>query len=179
MKCISFVRYSIIINGVLEGSIQLKRGIRQGDPLSPYLFILCVEALSSNLMQAEQSGSMRGVPTSPRGLRLNHLFFADDSLLFCKATTQDWQRLTIILEGYEQALGQRLNRDRTSIFFSRNTRQEVGDLILRLSGVPTTQRYDKYLGLPVLVGKSRIREFQSLTERVRKKVSDWKMKFLS
>jgi hypothetical protein len=87
--------------------------------------------------------------------------------------------LADILEVYERASGQLLNREKTSIFFSRNTCEEVKEVILRIAGIPATQRYDKYLGLPALVGKSRIREFQSIKERVSKRVNDWKTKFLS
>jgi hypothetical protein len=110
---------------------------------------------------------------------LNHLFFADDSLIFCKAQEADWNSLTSILECYEKASGQRLNRDKTSIFFSRNSCPSAKECILQLSGIPATQRYEKYLGLPSLVGKSRICEFQNITDRVRKKLNDWKSIFLS
>ena len=72
-----------------------------------------------------------------------------------------------------------LNKEKTYIFFSRNTDDSTKEIILRLAGVPATQRYDKYLGLLALVGKSRIREFQSKKDRVRNRVSDWKTKFLS
>jgi hypothetical protein len=89
MKCVSSVTYSVLINGNPVGSIRPTRGLRQGDPLSPYLFILCAEVLSFQLQKAERTGLLGGVPTSPRGLRLNHLFFADDSLLFCKTTIHD------------------------------------------------------------------------------------------
>jgi ribonuclease HI len=179
MQCLKSVRYSILVNGQPVGDIRPSRGIRQGDPLSPYLFILCAEALSSLLHHAESTGWLAGVPTSPKGPRLNHLFFADDSLLFCKATSGEWCRLSNLLEQYEKASGQKLNKEKTSIFFSRNTSQEAKDCILQLSGIPATQRYDKYLGLPALVGKSRVREFQSIKERVWKRLNDWKTKFLS
>jgi hypothetical protein len=140
---------------------------------------LCAEALSAQLTKAERIGLLKGVPTSPRGPRINHLFFADDSLLFCRAIPAEWHRLEGILELYERASGQMLNRDKTSIFFSRNTCNSVKENILRLAGVPTTQQYDKYLGLPALVGKSRIREFQSIKDRVRNKINEWKTKFMS
>jgi hypothetical protein len=61
-----------------------------------------------------------------------------------------------------------LNRDKTSFFFSQNTSNKVKELIIRLASVLATQRYDKYIGLPALVGKSRTREFQSIKERVSK-----------
>jgi ribonuclease HI len=120
-----------------------------------------------------------GTPTSPRGMRICHLFFADDSLLFCKATAQEWGKMSALLETYEKAFGQRLNKDKTAVFFSRNTTQIVREEMLRLVGVPASQRYDTYLGLPALVGKSRIREFQMLKDRVKRRVSDWKTKLLS
>jgi hypothetical protein len=88
------------------GHIQPKRDIRQGDPLSPYLFIICAEALSGLLLQVERSGSLTGVLTSKNGPRISHLFFADDSLLFCKANSVEWRRLMKILEKYEVASGQ-------------------------------------------------------------------------
>ena len=72
-----------------------------------------------------------------------------------------------------------LNRDKTSIFFSRNTSNEVKEVIIRLAGVLATQKYDKYLGLLALVEKSHIREYQSIKEQVSKRVNDWKTKFLS
>jgi hypothetical protein len=63
-------------------------GIRQGGPLSPYLFIICAKTLSSILSQTKSTCWIVGVPTSPKGPKLNHLFFTDDNLLFCKATTR-------------------------------------------------------------------------------------------
>jgi hypothetical protein len=179
MKCLTSISYSVIVNGCPVGCIRPTRGLRQEDPLSPYLFILCAKVLSFKLYQAERNGYLDGVPTSPRGPRLNHLFFADDSLLFCKATLSDWQWMAFILEGYENASGQRLNRDKTVVFFSRNTCVEARALILDMTGVPSSQMYDNYLGLPALVGKSGLKEFQYIIDRVRKRISDWKVKFLS
>jgi hypothetical protein len=115
---------------------------------------------------------LSGVPTSPGGPRLNHLFFADDSLIYCKAHPEDWHALTKLLANYEVVSGQRLNRDKTSIFFSRNTSQEMRDTILQLSGIPASQRYDKCLGLPTLVGKSQVREFHDIVEKVRRRLDD-------
>jgi hypothetical protein len=129
------VSYSVIVNGSPVGRFEPSKGIRQGDLLSPYLFILCVEVLSMKLAQEELSGHLKGVPTSFKGLRLNHLFFADDSLFFCKATEQEWNHLRMVLGSYEEELGQRLNNDKTFIFFSRNTSQDTKDRILQLAGV--------------------------------------------
>jgi hypothetical protein len=100
MECVRTVTYSIMVNGQAVGRIKPSRGIRQGDPLSPYLFLLCAEAFSSMLSKAERTGVITGVPKGPK---LSHLFFADDSLLFCKANSVEWRRLTKLLEEYEIA----------------------------------------------------------------------------
>ncbi|GLT61041.1 hypothetical protein SLA2020_337760 [Shorea laevis] len=91
----------------------------------------------------------------------------------------EWRRLTKILDRYERASGQKLNKDKTAIFFSRNTSPEAREIILQLSGVPASQNFDKYLGLPALVGRSKIREFHNIKDRVWKRLNDWKTKFLS
>ncbi|XP_059436088.1 uncharacterized protein LOC132169016 [Corylus avellana] len=179
MQCVSTAHYAVLVNGIPTGKIIPTRGIRQGDPISPYLFLICAEALSTMLTKADYSGELRGVPTSKRGPRLNHLFFADDSLLFCRADICHWTRLTTILKSYELASGQRLNSSKTAIFFSRNTLVETKEQILEVVGIPSSQRYDTYLGLPALVGKSRSKEFKGIIDRVWKRLQDWKLKFLS
>ena len=86
MQCLSTVTYAIKINGVPKGHIIPSRGLCQGDPLSPYLFLLCAEGLSAMLHQAVQEKRLRGVSICRRGPKISHLFFADDSLIFGRAT---------------------------------------------------------------------------------------------
>jgi hypothetical protein len=80
---------------------------------------------------------------------------------------------------YERASGQRLNKDKTSVFFSRNTSLEARQWFLEMFAIPESQRFDTYLGLPALVGKSRISEFHNIIDRVRRRLTNWKTKFLS
>jgi hypothetical protein len=89
MTCVSLVTYSILINGDPVGLIKSSRGIQQGDPISPYLFLLCAEVLSSLLQQAKAKGVITRVPTSPKGPKISHLFFAYDK---CKANLVEWRR---------------------------------------------------------------------------------------
>jgi hypothetical protein len=110
MVCVRTLTYSILINGQPHGRILPSRGIRQGDPLSPYFFILCAEGLSTLLRGAEQDGRITGLPITRGGTRINHLFFADDSLLFCRSSILEWARIQEILEIYEMASGQKINR---------------------------------------------------------------------
>jgi hypothetical protein len=83
MMCVKTVKYSVIVNGNPCGLITPYRGIRQADPISPYLFLLYAEALSAMITRANGDGRLMGVPTSKRGPEISHLFFTDDSLLFC------------------------------------------------------------------------------------------------
>jgi hypothetical protein len=179
MSCVGSVSYTILVNGQPSGNIKPTRGIRQWDPLSPYLFLLCAEALSALLTRVVKKRVLTGVPTSRKGPRLSHLFFADDSLIFCKANSVEWRRLTKLLDKYEAASGQKLNKDKTSIFFSRNTSQEKREEISQLSGLQATQSYDKYLRLPTLVGKSRMQAFRGIKDRVWNCLNNWKTKFLT
>ena len=85
MTYIRMVSYSALVYGKSYGKITPTRGIQQGDPLSPYFFIMCAERLSSLLQRAEANRWITGLPITRGGILINHLLFADDSLLFCKA----------------------------------------------------------------------------------------------
>jgi hypothetical protein len=127
----------------------------------------------------EQKGVIMGVPTSKRGPSLSHIFFVNDSLLFYKANSMEWKRLTKILEKYGEASGQRLNKDKPSIFFSRNTSPSRRIEISQLLGIHATQSYNKYLGLPTVMGKSKSNAFRNIKNKVWKCLNGWKTKFLS
>lgn len=98
MQCVSSVTYAINFNGEKRGFIRPTRGLRQGDPLCPYLFLICAEGFSSLLKQAVVQGKLTGVRIAQEAPRLSHLFLADDSLIFCKATTMETGQLRRILE---------------------------------------------------------------------------------
>lgn len=86
MACVSIVLYSFVINGGVCGSMSLSRGLHQGDPLSPYLFILVANAFSRMLQSKVQENQIHGAKVSRNGPIISHLLFADDSLLFTRAT---------------------------------------------------------------------------------------------
>ena len=130
-------------------------------------------------MLSYQDGNLTGFPTSKKGPRVSHLFFADDSLLFCRANLMEWDALTKLLGQYEEVSGQRLNNNKTALYFSRNTLEVEKSRSAGVSGIPTTQCYDSYLGLPALVGKSRTATFKGIVDRVWRQLQDWKLKFLS
>lgn len=82
-SCICTVSFSVLVNGEPNGNFTPNRGFRQGDPLSPYLFLLSAKSLHSLIQQTEDHGSLQGVSLCGAGPKVSHLFFADDSLLFC------------------------------------------------------------------------------------------------
>jgi len=179
MTCVRSVTYSILVNSQPYGKIVPSRGLRQGDPLSPYLFLIVAEGLSSLMAKAEAENRITGVPIAAGGFRLSHLFFADDSLLFCRANFPEWLNLAQVLQTYEKASGQQLNMAKTSVFFSRNTREEFKEFIRNSVGVATMTGFEKYLGLPTLVGRSKKRTFAYICGRVKERLDGWKEKFLS
>ena len=85
MSCISSVSYSVLLNGQLVGNIKPSHGLRQGNPLLPYLFLMCAMGLQSLLNKAEVEEHIRGVAIYRNGPKVSQLFFADDSVLFCSA----------------------------------------------------------------------------------------------
>ena len=105
MSCIKSVSYSVLLNGVPSRTIKPSRGLRQGDPLSPYLFLLCAMGLQGLLHKAESEGVIRGVSICKNGPRVSHLFFADDSVLFCRAKESECQVILDLLSVYERGSG--------------------------------------------------------------------------
>ncbi|KAL5770257.1 hypothetical protein ACOSP7_014411 [Xanthoceras sorbifolium] len=104
MECISSVKYSVLINGEAVGMFYPSRGLRQGDLLSPYLFLLCAEGLSSLICSVERSDIFSGLRCSRSGPKITHLFFADDSLIFTKANVNECLVLKEFLLKYELAM---------------------------------------------------------------------------
>lgn len=105
MACVTSVTFSVLLNGNSHGFIKPEQGIRQGDPLSPFIFILCAEALVHVLNNAEENGRIQGIKLSLAGPVVHHLLFADDSLLLCKANPKEASELVEFLRLYGEAYG--------------------------------------------------------------------------
>ena len=118
------------------------------------------------ITKANRDGLLSRVPTSKGGPILSHLFFTDDNLLFCRSNVVQWNQLSSILHAYEVASGQKMNTNKMGIFFSRNTTTDDKKHVQELAGIPVDQCYDKYVGLPALVGRLRTKAFKHIKERV-------------
>ncbi|GMI86859.1 hypothetical protein HRI_002355200 [Hibiscus trionum] len=179
LRCISSVTYSVNFNGRLSETFSPTRGVRQGDPLSPYLFLFCAEGLSSLLHNARVSRLITGAKTGRSGIPISHLFFADDSILFGSSTIEDATRLREIVSYYERASGQLVNYNKSAIFFSGNVSQSLTNSISNLFNVRVSVNPEKYLGLPNLIGRNKKAAFASLTDKMNKKTDSWSTRFLS
>ncbi|KAG2701610.1 hypothetical protein I3760_06G053400 [Carya illinoinensis] len=105
MKCISSVTYVVLVNGKPGETVVPSRELRQGDPLSPYLFLLCAKGLSALLNKAKSRSELKGVAVARGGLRVTYLLFADDCIIFEKASWMEWRKIMDILGTYEAASG--------------------------------------------------------------------------
>ena len=113
------------------------------------------------------------------GYCLAHLLFADDSFIFCQAIERECQHLLELLSRYEQAFGQAIKRQKTTLFFSRNTKTEVKVAIQGMRSARIMENREKYLGLPMVGGKSKVNTFKELGEKITRRVLGWKEKYIS
>lgn len=152
MKCVTSVRFTVRVNGELLPYFTPSRGLRQGDPYSPYLFLLCAEGLTTLLKNLGGAQVDRGIRVSNNSPWVNHFLFADDSLIFMNAKEESAQRLNLVLRIYGDYFGQCVNREKSSIFFSPNTTDPVRQTLAFLSRL-STRDTSVYLlqrgGLPV------------------------------
>ena len=165
MQCISTVSYFYLINDTAQGSVKPQRGIRQGDPLSPYLFILCGEVLSGLCTRAKERGTLRGIKVARNCPEVNHLLF--DTIFFCQATEANCLTLEKILLQYEEASGQRINKEKSSITFSTKTPTERRTMVKEMTEITREGGSGKYLGLPEHFGRRKRDLFTSIVDRIR------------
>jgi hypothetical protein len=167
------------VNGDLTDSFKPERGLWQGGPLSPYLFLLCAEAFSPLLKKGEEDGLIAEVKICTGAPSISHLLFIDDSLILIRANEGDCRHLQSILQIYESCLGQVINNGKSAILFSKNTKVEQKRVVCDLLQVTKETMNEKYLGLPVHVGKSKMNTFAYLKDRIWKRMQGWNEKFLS
>jgi ribonuclease HI len=179
IKCVSIVQLSILINGNPSLPFSPQRGLRQGDPLSPYLFIICADVLSGLLSQAHLGKHIHGVKIAPSAPEITHLLFADDSLFFCRADKEEARYIKHIIQTYQEASGQMVNLDKSELMFSKcvpvNNQREISQVL----PMQRVDHFSSYLGMPMEMGRSKAQLFSHLSDKVWKKLKGWKEKKLS
>ncbi|XP_045797508.1 uncharacterized protein LOC123891638 [Trifolium pratense] len=179
MKCVSTVKFSILIDGYPSQEFCPQRGLRQGDPLSPYLFIICANVLSGLISRAQQEKLIHGVKISQGAPEISHLLFADDSLIFCRATSKEVSTIHEIIQAYQKASGQLVNLAKSEMLFSKGVTADIKGEVSRILPMQTVEHFSKYLGMPIMHGRSKQQIFNYIKEKIWKKLKGWKEKNLS
>jgi hypothetical protein len=176
-KCVTTTSFSVIFNGEPLEKFKPTRGIRQGDPISPYLFLLCAKGLSCLLNK--NNDQEKGIVVAKNAPKISHLLFADDSLLFFKANANGAEEIKMLLNAYCDASGQRINYEKSSIFFSKKCSNNLKEAVKEKIHVSNEALTERYLGLPTDVGRSKGGAFKYLKDQVWKRVQGWMEQSLS
>ncbi|KAI0523170.1 hypothetical protein KFK09_005562 [Dendrobium nobile] len=169
--CITKVNFFVIIDGALEGFFSSSAGLRQGCPLSPYLFCIVMDALSNLL---DERG-FKGFKTD--NYHLSHLLYADDVLILGDATIDNCKILSSILKEFANATGLHINYDKCSIMFSKNQRNQ--DMLCQALSITNVNTKLTYLGIPISFTRLKVEDFLPLMDKLHKKFTGWKANLLS
>lgn len=179
LGCLRNTQLSVLWNGNRLAPFSPQRGLRQGDPLSPYLFVLCMETLGQRIQTAAVAKRWKGYPIGTNRSPVSHLFFADDVLLFGEASIQQAQVMQDILQDFCGESGQRVNQAKSRIWYAPKTPLSTITAITQFFGMLPTQDLGKYLGVPIIHGRLRHQHFAYLVDRVHSRLGGWKHKLLS
>ncbi|KAH1097265.1 hypothetical protein J1N35_014186 [Gossypium stocksii] len=155
IRYINSVQYSILINGEEGQSFRPTRGLRQGDSLSPYLFLFYGEGLSALMKLACQKGRICRANVSRASPSITHHMFADDCILFGKVSNRRISVPKEILKEYDVCSGQYINFEKSMVFFSWNVNDHDRNLVFQTLNVRCSIDPEKYLGLPNMVEQKR------------------------
>ncbi|XP_019163182.1 PREDICTED: uncharacterized protein LOC109159537 [Ipomoea nil] len=179
LETVTSVRYHILHEQRKVGPVIPGRGLRQGDPLSPYLFLFVAEGLSAMIERRMSPGELHGVTVARGAPSISHLLFADDSFLFHRATVEESVQMRYVLDTYAKASGQYINYDKSAACFSANVPQNIRNDVVDILGVEEGLTSGKYLGLPSLVDRRKKAILGFLKDRILSRVWSWNAKFLS
>nr|XP_034930821.1 uncharacterized protein LOC118061489 [Populus alba] len=178
MQCISTAKMSVLVNGSPTEEFSLEKGLRQGDPLSPFLFNLAVQGLSCMLQRGCDMELIEGLNFSSSGPALSHLQFADDTLIFSSASLSSLQNIKHILLCFELISGLKVNFYKSSIIGvgieDHVCRHSAQILRCKQELLPIT-----YLGLPIGANMNRVSMWKPIISKFSSRLAAWKGRFLS
>lgn len=179
MHCIETTRMSILWNGEPTDWFKPSRGIRQGDAMSPFIFVLCIEKLSHMIKEEVANGRWKGVKLTKDGPMITHLMFADDMTLFSEASMEQMTVIKECLDKFYSISGQKVNYTQSQIFFSADVREDLAVNISSLAGISKTNNLGRYLGVPSIHGRMTSSMFTPLLDHIKAQLEGWKAKQLS
>lgn len=168
MSCITTSSIQVLINSRTTDAFYPSRGIRQGDPMSPYIFIMYMERLSRTIQQAVKSNSWNPIKISTQGPSLSHLIFADDLILFAKVDAKNCNTIANILNNFRVELYQNVNCSKSRILFSKNCKTATRTLCTSILSIEEKYSFGKYLGFPIFN-----KRFQFLVDNMRQRLTGW------
>ncbi|KAL9668167.1 hypothetical protein QQ045_002542 [Rhodiola kirilowii] len=172
MLCVETVKYRIRINNKVLEVISPSRGLRQGDPISPYLFLICAEWLTHAINMYQELGLIEGYTVSRGAPRITHLMFADDCLIFLKARQDSIRWIRDVLRRYEAVSGQKVNYTKSEGVCSRNVPESFTQQVKERLQIKIVEAHSNYLGLPLIFGNRKVSLFRSIEEKISRRIDD-------
>ncbi|XP_074314431.1 uncharacterized protein LOC141649645 [Silene latifolia] len=179
MECVSSARMQILWNGEPTEQFTPTRGVRQGDPLSSYLFVMCLEKLQQAIDQEVRNNNWKPIIICRNGPQITNLFFADDMVLFGEATEEQAVVMKHVLDNFCLASGEKISNAKSRVFFSNNTEQINREEVCAALGFEETDDLGTYLGMPTINGRVTRQTFSHLEEKINRRLAGWATKRLS
>ncbi|KAL4289650.1 hypothetical protein GQ457_14G024300 [Hibiscus cannabinus] len=171
--CVETASISVLVNGVPSNRFRISRGIRQGCPLSPFLFNIVGEALSRLLKKANEMNVFEGVKVGDESLKITHLQYADDLIIFGKASMVNVLNIKRLLRLFEVIAGLKLNLTKTTIF-GVNVEENIIKIWVERINCRAGTLPTEYLGLPLGQKRNRVALWTHVIEKVKSKLEGWK-----
>ena len=178
MSCVSTSSISMLYNGGALEPFLPSRGIKYGDHLSPYLFILCMEVLGALITEKCNAKLWDLLKASQRGLAFSHFFFADDLILFAKADRKNCLVMRDVLDSFCFLSGQKVSTAKSKVLFSPNVNTKTKADLCEILEFRSTPTMGKYLGFPIK-HSSMSQDFGFIIERIQSRLVGWKANLLS